>query len=739
MPKSLENKSFNFFIIRYFTPIIFSLLIISYFLIGFYQINSNNVTTDEPSHLGASQSYTKGSGLNPEHPLAQKIINSSIFPVFFRDLEIKNQTSKFNQYERGVEIFTNDRISGQKILAYSRFTYLVFNSLILFWLLYFCWYLGKLNSVFGIFLGVLYVFSPSFYSHNFLITFDVGGSISALIFVLSCFVFIKDLFADEFFVKQKVSLEKQMETSNQKQGLQKFSLLKFCKQEFFDLFFYAKNYFSNLLGFIKELFKFKFNKDKFRSILLAKKSKDGFFYLQLFGLFAWLFLALNTKFSNLVLMVVFGIFWISSCLVLVFKKRLDILTRFLIYNFVGAFTIVLAIGLMYAFAFGSLPYKVQEQYIPTNSKDNQVLVKYLDWKKDLNQNNPKVLNALVPYFRYADGAVLTLSRSKDKQMPFLFGEYQDINYGDYISQVILFKENPALFILAIFSLVLLILDLILKLWKNREVIFSKKFNNLRSSKNKKIRSQLLLKILLVLILVLFPILYIFLSRNGKLIIGYRHFYPALIFFYAFVAWTCTLAFRSGFKNWEEFLINLRSTKKEDSIFTIKLQNLWQNLIIGFILLYVVFGFFGIPQSLSYVNFFWTKPKWELTDDSTINWGQKHNLAYKYLYDKGALTQENADRIAYSGFGYVLKPNDQLYLETGLKTNKINKNNYFKYNQIDLEKQTDIDYIIIDTVFFQNLKKDSRNNQMTKKNFEYLQSLDPEYQIDDIIFVYNLKK
>lgn len=59
----------NLILKNWLTKSLFIILILIYFLIGIYLINQTSITSDESAYIGAAYAYTKGLGLNQEHPL----------------------------------------------------------------------------------------------------------------------------------------------------------------------------------------------------------------------------------------------------------------------------------------------------------------------------------------------------------------------------------------------------------------------------------------------------------------------------------------------------------------------------------------------------------------------------------------------------------------------------------------------------------------------------------------------
>lgn len=169
--------------------ILFSILLLCYLGIGAYLIFHVPVTADEPAHLSAAQSYSQGQGLNPEHPPLLKFINSLFLQVVFPNLYSQDD----NQWSRSWTFLYSKEYRLENILRVSRFVYLIFNSLIIIWLTIYTLRFKLIPLYPSIILTILYIFSPSFYSHNFLITFDVASATTLLGTLLSTSIVIINL------------------------------------------------------------------------------------------------------------------------------------------------------------------------------------------------------------------------------------------------------------------------------------------------------------------------------------------------------------------------------------------------------------------------------------------------------------------------------------------------------------------------------------------------------------------
>ncbi|XTZ10281.1 MAG: hypothetical protein ACQZ3N_09475, partial [cyanobacterium endosymbiont of Rhopalodia yunnanensis] len=167
--------------------LIFITLVLIYFILGIYLISQTSITSDEPAYIGAAYAYTQGLGLNQEHPLFFKLVTSSIIKLFFSDYQItvpsinvisgdENMEVRLAAFNLGYSFLLERPENFKQLIFILRFCYLFINSIFLIWIYFFTFYLPQIPTIVSNSLGILYVFSPSFYSHNFLISFDVPVS-----------------------------------------------------------------------------------------------------------------------------------------------------------------------------------------------------------------------------------------------------------------------------------------------------------------------------------------------------------------------------------------------------------------------------------------------------------------------------------------------------------------------------------------------------------------------------------
>ncbi len=585
----------------------FGLLLLSYGLIGGYGIFSQGLTSDEPAYLGAAYAYSQGVGLNPEHPLLLKLINSLLFSIFWRDIQIPlpdpsildSVQIRLVAFDTGYQLLMYNLDKFNLIVWGSRFIYLGINSLFLFWLYSYSLTLKIISPSLALMLGVFWVFSPSFLSHSSLVSFDIAVATSAFITIVTTAGIINSI------------LE---ESSNQKNLLTQFIILTLS-----------------------------------------------------------LFFGLNTKFSNLLLLPIVAIPLLISIIYLV-KTRQKSLVKF-----VGLATLVclgiqplLMIG-MYGIAFRSMPDQTLGQLFK---------------------------HGIV-------GVQMTLMSTKGEQIPFLMGQFRPITYGNYIQKLIWFKENPVLFL----SVGLLLSLIVRKLWHSRY--------QLRHTIKPYLQSHNFRYFLIAtLFLSIYPLAYAYLAQGSRFVIGYRYFYPVLLFLYLLIA----------------FLLQ-------------RLRRYYGAGLLGLILgLYIIFGMMAVPQGLSYVNLFWQSPKWLLVNDSTLNWGQENLKAVSFLYDQNLLPKANENHLIHSTFNTAININQYIELLNHNQNSGLDIQSYYRQPRFDPLDQRIQDlnyrYLLIDSTVLQQLWAESRDSQsqkalVAKENLAFLQTNTPIYTHNDIMFIYEI--
>ena len=581
----------------------YGFLFVSYWTIGFYLIGQTSITSDESAYIGAAYSYTQGIGLNQEHPLFFKLINSAIILKYFPNYEIaipvinlvrgeENIEARLAAFNVGYQMLMMRPDNYHDILYSLRISYLFFNSLFVPFLYIYTFVVRFFSFRVSACLGILYVFSPSFYSHNFLIAFDVLVSVYAFMTIMALMAFLKNLFVSNY--------------------------------------------------------------------------RQLFIQLILFTLIS--FMAINAKFSNLILT---PIILTSSLIVIIYlfkTNKKDLAIILLSFSIIVFGIFMITTSLMYDWAFRSLP----QQSIFDN------------------------LN------RYFQGIFFNLSTAGGVREPFWNGQFVSMNSLEYFSKIFWFKENPGLFIVAF--LVLIIATRRMKIQRHKLYEF---WQNWRHPHN-------LWQLSLIILGVAYPAIYFALTYRSRFIIGYRYFYPLIIFIYFGIA-----------------------------LLTVFIRHKWQQyVVIGSLSLYVYLGILGIPQSLSYVNPLWTQEKWQLTDDSTINWGQETQHGVEYLLTHHLLPETNNKIITHQTFGVNINFTQYLDILSQQQDYPLDIQSYYAHSpfhatQSDITKLSE-KYLLIDSTVKQQIAANAHNNPIAAKNLELLENNSPIYSRNDIIFLYQLR-
>ncbi|MEB3190898.1 MAG: hypothetical protein VKL42_11205 [Snowella sp.] len=579
-------------------------LLIALVLIGYYSITHNSLTSDEPAYLGAAYAYTQGVGLNPEHPLILKLLNSLLFWLKFPDIhvdlpnphQLKGSAIRLVAFDAGYRLLMYFPKHFDSLVRSSRWLYFGVNSLLFIWLGLYSFGLKLLHPQIALTFATLWIFSPSFASHQGLITFDTAVAVTALMTILTTAITLYSV--------------------TQLQG-------KYLTWQFL--------------------------------ILTVSLS-----------------LAINTKLSNLLLLAILIISFGGASVYLV-KQKSPLIRSFITLS-LGSLLVqpIIIIG-MYRIAFA----------------------------KETDQS----LSAIGQ--RYLTTLTMTLEAARGQQVPFLWGAFQPVNYAEYISKIFWYKENPILFLL-----------IGITLWALFLYGKKQKANNQGFQLKELIRSKLSRKTFLFLtafsvLVSAYPLMYFGLAKGSHFVIGYRYFYPVLLFGY--------------------FLL---------TILLVSLKNYYsQKWLITGLLLYSLIGAIAIPQTLSYVNPLWWSDKWLLVNDSTLNWGQENQLIAQYLLQQKWLPTQNKNSLIYGTFGVVINVNQ--YLELLSKQGNYSLDIASYYQQPPFEPLKDIiaqlphRYLLIDSTIKQILYAERHQSVIAAQNWQYLQEHRPIYTHNGIIFLYQL--
>jgi len=595
--------------------LIFLLMILFSLGMGIFQAANAGFTTDEYAHLGAIESYRNGLGLNPEHPLGQKIVASVWYSIFFSNISPTDQKNvNTDQYLRGILVLEAAKDDSRAVIFWIRMVFVFTNLLIFAWL----WLLtekGWLSSIFATTFGFIYLFSPSFSSHTALITFDVAGSSSLFMLLVTL-------------------------------GL---SIIYFKKWN-------------------------------------QKPSKVVFL------IYFLLFWALNTKFSNVMVLLPF-IIWLVSIFWLIFadkintkKERIKELTKHFILNIFSIFTVLLSIWLIYTWSFGAVDLNYIQ--LPNGfviSKDSNF---FIFWKE--------LWYFFEPLLKFSDGVLRTFGRSGDVQSPFLFGNFENISLLHFSTIIFWFKENTIFllgFVVTIFYIFYRFYNFIWQIFSSKI-----KFSNFKIS-----------WIIAAIIIASVPLLYAIISANRYLVIGYRHSYPILIFVFGLVA----------FVVWLLSLKNPHFNKKF--------------LVIWFVIMGTL-AFFAQPYGISYLNNFTSQKRSDVVNDSTYNWGQEHIFGFKFLTSIQT-NSENIDlKVGLAGFPISVKPNLHCFIETNsAKCNNLSIQNVDLSQPLDTTKYN---YFILDSHIYQLIISGNFGQNGTL-NLQNLSKYPVVFNSKDVLWIYKI--
>jgi hypothetical protein len=309
-------------------------------------------------------------------------------------------------------------------------------------------------------------------------------------------------------------------------------------------------------------------------------------------------------------------------------------------------------------------------------------------------SNQSIADNLV---RYWDGIRMTIITARGIIEPFLFGQFVSITYLQYVERVFWFKENPILFLLALATIIHLVATLARKRRYLVELVYGLA------------KKQKYLIISCSVLLLVYPLLYTYVAKHSRFVIGYRYFYPVILFLYFYLAVLATRLKRA---------------------------------ILGVCLvLYGIFGLMGISQSLSYVNLFWTQEKWLLANDSTLNWGQETQHAVQYLLNHRLLSPQNLKGLTYRTFGVIVNVPEYLSLLSQQQNYPFDSQSYFDSLRFD-PRHSDISqlaekYLLIDSTVMQRVFIDAFIHPLSAKNWQFLSTHKPIYTRNGIIFIYQL--
>lgn len=577
---------------------LFILLWLIYIAIGIINIQLNSLTSDEPAYIGAAYAYSQGVGVNPEHPLLLKLLNSLIFSWQFPQIsvdipplnDLDDRQVRLAAFDVGYQLLMYFPERFNAVIFSSRLIYLLINSSLLVWLGVYSCFLRLINPKIALIFAILWIFSPSFSSHSSLVAFDIAVAISALMVILSLAIAIYAII--------------------QLQGRH-----------------------------------------------LA---------IQMLILTICLAFAINTKFSNLILLpIIFGALTITI-IYLYKQKNKTLAIRFATFGIVILAIQPLLTGLMYRIAF--------------------------------RQSQGQLLLDLMAHFNR--GIALTSVSSKGENIPFLMGKFRPITNGQYLAKVFFFKEN-----FVIYGILAIIIFASYQAIKRQGFQFQILID--------KINQRRFLGIFLGGIIASYPLLYLFFANNSRFVLGYRYLYPVIIFIYFLIA----------------FLL-------------FSLRNYYSKIILtGTLSLYCIIGILAIPQTLSYTNIFWPQPKWLLSNESTINWGQENKQVVNFLLDNQLLPEVNNQTLIYQTFGVIININQYLEIFAKLRNYPLDIQSYYQQAAFEPLKEAIAElphaYLVIDSTVKQTLYAERNQSAIAAQNWNYLEKHQSIYEHNDIMFVYQL--
>jgi hypothetical protein len=587
----------------------------SYALIGWYLIHKNNITIDEFLHFGAAALYADGLGGNNEHPFLHKVVIS----FFLQGRVDPGLLMQEDAYGTAYHIIT---VMGLQLFQASRGIILALNSLPVIYLM--CLALSdqlvRARSVLVALVSII-VFSPSFFSHNYLITFDVGAALYALAAVVSSLVFLHTLMEKHRF-------------------------------------------------------------DLFQFLLLV----------------VWTTAAINIKFSNMILVPYFVLFAAVVVYVILKKKGADMKRN--LAQCAAAFALfgVVAVSctaLLSERAFGNTSVDSRDGILLYHKIDNS---QFVATDATLSRNLPEpiygVARGLLVYYR---GVRMTLARSHDAQTVLIDGTFGYATFTVFAAKAFWLKESTGF-------IVMLLLSIGSAVWiiarRGRiQIIFSRPL------------------VIFGGLFIAYPLAYLILGSNSALNIGYRHFYPILIFVYVFAAYCLVVATHKQVKWYAAALIAV-----------------------------VLTGALALSSNMAYINIF-ARDTIMKFNDSTYNWGQQNYNIMSQAIDDGRVTEKNASSWAHfvflnGDFNYKMR---MFYPAKTSLFDQMSANNSQYHLDTVLLPDTPIRYLMIDSDELQRLygivRQDTNNADtkkqinITQKNLDILKKSPILYQVSGLVYVY----
>jgi len=175
------------------TNLIAAGLLVLMFLLTFLSMRGDSATMDESAHIPAGYSYLsqKDFRLNPEHPPLIKDL--AALPLLFLKLNFPKdhpswQEGVNNQWWFGNVFLYQSGNDADKIILWARLP-MILLLILLGWLIFY-WARKLGGNIVGIFVLLLFAFSPTFLTHGRLVTTDVGATFGI---VLATFFYLRFL------------------------------------------------------------------------------------------------------------------------------------------------------------------------------------------------------------------------------------------------------------------------------------------------------------------------------------------------------------------------------------------------------------------------------------------------------------------------------------------------------------------------------------------------------------------
>jgi len=438
-------------------------------------------------------------------------------------------------------------------------------------------------------------------------------------------------------------------------------------------------------------------------------------------------IAINVKFTSLLLLAFLGGFW-SLAFVLVFlwsflQNKFTPVKRILVLFLINFLTMASSVYILNSYSHRNAVFGLTN--LPLIIKPFvETLISFFG-------------GFVSPFVWYVLGLFATLSRSDNLHENFVDDKLVLINFGQLWTRVVLFKESEVFLIFTVISSIFLILYSISQ--RNKIILQIKQIfksiketlSNLKSfgtttkslDQLKQIYDKIWFRKILVFGLFFsFALIYIYLSFDKSLTIGYRHSYPFMGVIWFMASWLIFKAYQ---------IVSLKITKFR------LVFNFGVSLVL---MVYAFLTLRAVPENITFVNQFWQKPKYQLANDSTIYWGQHEKNALQFILNQGVSPESSQEVVAFTwntthGGPTPFKQN---LMDLAGKKND-NFANEVVLNQVLIKdiKNKNSKYLIVDIYAKQFIVNASNESQIASKNLTWLEQNTPVYQLNEVIWVYEL--